>query len=193
MPKRLSSGLYRPGLHENILPDTETLTALSPRRSIHRWITQVLLASALVFAAVPTWAQDDLPHWYSVEDADQARLVYGVPDSDDASLVFICDKGSAVLSAYLTHPPVRAAVGRRLPVRLSSGHRTVDFSGTVTAQEMDDLLHLEGRIPLDTAFETILASQGRLTVSAGGVTALYPLAGAAAAARPLIALCGVAG
>jgi hypothetical protein len=156
------------------------------------WKTYILLAAALVFAAAPTWAQDDRPHWYSVTDPDQARLVYGVPDSDDTSLIFICDKGSAVLTAYLTHPPVRAAVGKSLAVRMSDGRTTVDFSGKVRAQEMDDLLHLQSQVPLDAAFEAILASQGQVTISVAGVTARYPLAGVAAAARPLIALCGTA-
>src|SRR5690606_37125416 len=140
-------------------PETEDMTSDGLASAVFsasttRWGARVLLASALAFTAAPAWAQDGGPHWYGVDNGDQARLVYGVPDSDDTSLTFICDKGSAVVSAYLTHPPVRAAVGERLLARLSDGRATVDFPGTVQAQEMDDLLHLKAEVPLDAPLES---------------------------------------
>jgi hypothetical protein len=152
-----------------------------------------MVALALALAAAPAWAQDDdQPRWYGTDTDDQARLIYGVPDSDDSSLIFICDKGGAVLSAYLTHPPVRAAVGATLPVRLSDGRSAVTFSARVRAQEMDDLLHVGGQLPLDASLEAMLAAKGRLTVTIGGVATTYPLDGVSAAAAPLIAMCGTA-
>ncbi|MCM8730890.1 hypothetical protein ACFO8O_07895 [Hephaestia sp. GCM10023244] len=142
--------------------------------------------------AAPALAQDDQPRWYGVDGAEQSRLVYGVPDSDDTSLVFICDRRAAIVSAYLVHPPVRAATGAKLSVSLSAGRATVTFPARVQAQEMDDLLHLKGQVTLDAPLEAILASTGQLTVSVGGVAARYPLDGVAAAAAPLLALCGTA-
>ncbi|MGV7120823.1 hypothetical protein [Sphingopyxis sp. 550A] len=146
----------------------------------------------LVLAAVPTAAQDERPRWYGVDHGEQTRLVYGVPESDDTSLIFICQKGGPELSVYMTHPPLRAAAGQSLPVRLSNGRAVSAFRATVQTQEMDDLLHLMAQVPLDAPLESILAAEGQLTIDLGGVTARYPLDGVVAAARPLIALCGTA-
>lgn len=168
-------------------PKPGLFSSVSTRRG-----PSAMVAFALALWAAPAWAQDDQPHWYGTHAGDQARLIYGVPDSDDSSLVFICDKGTPALSAYLTHPPVRAAVGATLAVRLTDGRGAVTFPVRVRAQEMDDLLHVGGQVPLDASFEAMLAAKGRLTVGIGGVEAAYPLDGAAAAAAPLIALCGTA-
>ncbi|MBB5708441.1 MULTISPECIES: hypothetical protein [Sphingopyxis] len=146
----------------------------------------------LVLAAVPTEAQDERPRWYGVDHGEQTRLVYGVPESDDTSLIFICHKRGQELSAYMTHPPLRAAAGQSLPVRLSNGRAVAAFRATVQTQEMDDLLHLKAQVPLDAPLESILAAEGQLTIDVGGVAARYPLDGVVAAARPLIALCGTA-
>src|SRR5690606_8593954 len=96
-----SSSMDRPLIQRR--PETEDMTSDGLASAVFsasttRWGARALLASALAFTAAPAWAQDGGPHWYGVDNGDQARLVYGVPDSDDTSLTFICDKGSAVVS-----------------------------------------------------------------------------------------------
>jgi hypothetical protein len=153
--------------------------------------TAILLIPLL--ATLPVLAQDERPRWYGVDHgAQQARLVYGVPDGGMTLLNFICDKHVPEVSAYITHPPVRLAAGTSVPVRLSDGTATLAFSATVAPPEADGLLRLRGQVPLDAAFEAILASDDRMSVSVAGSSARYPLDGVAAAAKPLIALCGTA-
>jgi hypothetical protein len=160
-------------------------TASALRRSA--CVPVILLLAAGPSAVV---AQDDgQPRWYSANHGTQARLIYGVPERGKPPLIFICDRGVAPLSAYLAHPAASAATGTPLSVRLAGGSTTVDFPATVA--EMDPR-RLSGQVMLDPPLETILASSGQLTVSAGGRTLSYPLAGAAAAAAPILALCGSA-
>jgi hypothetical protein len=149
-----------------------------------------LFASALALGATPALTQDNQRHWYGVDHgAQQARLIYGVPDGADTSLIFVCDKGTAALSAYLVHGATRAGAGARLSVSLSNGSSTVEFPATV--QQMDRP-RLAGQVMLDPPLEAILASSGQLSVRAGGSAESYPLKGAALAARAVIALCGSA-
>ena len=148
-----------------------------------------LFAFALAFTAIPALAQDKEPRWYGVDSGSQARLVYGVPDGGGTSLIFVCDKGTAALSAYLAHGATRARAGAPLSVSLSNGSSTVEFPATV--QQMDRP-RLAGQVMLDPPLEAILASSGRLTVRADGSTESYPLKGAAGAARAVVALCGSA-
>lgn len=162
-------------------------------RSPTRRYRRILLASVLALAATPAAAQDGRPRWYGVDHgAQQARLVFGVPDGGMTLLNFICDKGVPEVSAYITHPPVRLAAGTSVPVRLSDGSATLTFPATVQPPEADGLLRLRGQVPLDASFEAILAADDRMSVSVAGSSARYPLDGVAAAARPLIALCGTA-
>lgn len=146
-----------------------------------------LFAFAWAFAATPALAQDKEPHWYGVDSGSQARLVYGAPHGGGTSLIFVCDKGTAALSAYFVHGATGARTDAPLSVRLSNGSSTVEFPATV--QQMDRP-RLAGQVMLDPPLEAILASSGRLAVRAGGSTEYYPLQGAAAAARAVIALCG---
>ncbi|WP_319798871.1 hypothetical protein [Nitrobacter sp.] len=137
---------------------------------------------------MPARAQTNQPHWYGVDTGSQARLIHGVPGGD-GSLIFVCDKGTPALSFYLAHRAAGAAPGTALPVRLSNGRTAVEFRATI--QDLDRP-RLAGQAMLDAPLETILASPGRLSVSAGGVTESYPLDGAAKAAAPILALCGSA-
>lgn len=153
------------------------------------WKRRFALALGLAFLSSYALAQDGGPRWYGVDNGDQTRLVYGVPGSHDTALIFVCDKGTAMLSAYLAHRATRAAAGTNLTVRLGHGGGMVDFPATVRAM---DRPRLAGQVMLDAPLEAILATSGRLSINAGGITESYPLDGAAVAAAPLVALCGSA-
>lgn len=159
-----------------------------------RWRTGPfwLAATALILAQTTgaARAQDDQPIWYNDASADQARLVYGVPDSDYSPIVFICDAGSPDISIYLYLDAVADSGDADIPVRVAAGGAEAVFPARSQAQEMDDQLYLKGTVRLDGGLEGVLASTGELALEVKGATVRYPLAGAAEAAGPLLAACG---
>jgi hypothetical protein len=66
----------------------------------------------------------------------------------------------------------------------------LEIATTAHHQEMDDLLHLEGRVKLGRALRAIRAAPGKLTVTAEGRVTEYPLKGAGKGGAKRFAMCG---
>ena len=154
-------------------------------------VRALLAALALGFAAAsltPAAAGEEMS-WFGYADEDMAALAYGIPDSDYAPLVIRCDKGASRAMFRVEHEAVKAKEGMKLPVSLATGAFKLEISTTAHRQEMDDTLHLEGRVKLAGPLRDMLASAGKLAVTAEGRVTEYPLKGAARAAVKLFAMC----
>jgi len=150
---------------------------------------RALLAALALGLATPAAAEEELS-WFGYGDGAMAALAYGIPDSDYAPLVIRCDKGATDAVFRVEHEAIKARNGAKLPVRLTTGALKLEISTTAHHQEMDDLLHLQGRVKLGRALRAILAAPGKLTVTAEGRVTEYPLKGAVKAAAKLFAMCG---
>lgn len=151
------------------------------------WLAATVLILAQAIGAAR--AQDEEPVWFGNDSDDQARLVYGIPDSDYAPIVFICDKGSPDLSIYLYLEAIADTAGADIPVRMAAGNAEFVFPARAQTQEMDDLVYLKGSSRLNGAFESVFSSTGELTLDVQDASIHYPLAGASEAAGPLLAAC----
>lgn len=158
---------------------------------LHRVLTSA--ACALAVTAGPAVSHDARPQWYGIDNAVQARLVYGVPGGNDTALIFICDKGVPDLSVFVMRPLVAAAPGAHVSAGFGIGSERVTIAGVVQSTGIGDHTRIAGRMAWSPTFDAILASHGELVVTINRVEMHYELAGIETAARPVIALCSTAG
>ena len=116
-----------------------------------------------------------------------ASLIYGTPDTDDAPLSLSCENGSSELSFAYEFEPSNTA--EAIDVILEAGDLRTRIAAQVEYFEETDQYLLLGQTTLDDDLRSLLASSGTLQVIAGGNTDEYPLAGAADAAKDLMATC----
>lgn len=152
----------------------------------------VALALAGLVAASASARADDDRIWLGLDYETGASLVYGVPESDDAPIAFVCE-----------------LPGRDLILDMSLGEAFRPQSGKVdvkiTAPPTSDSLSLTGEVQVsEEVGDTILEVRGRLTpslshmlskgkelvITIGKEKRTFPLTGAAEAMRPLASACG---
>lgn len=151
--------------------------------------------AALVFAGlavVSAVARADDRIWLGLDYETGASLVYGVPESDDAPIAFVCE-----------------LPGRDLILDMSLGEAFRPQSGkadvTITAPPTKDSLALTGEAQVsEEVGDTILEAHGRLTpalsnmlakgkqliIAVGNEKRTFPLDGAKDGMRPLESACG---
>lgn len=146
----------------------------------------ILLLGPGVASAAP--AQEDL-RWFGHADEYGASLIYGLPETSFAPVVFYCDAGSDALIASFEFEPVNAVDGVEVTVLLQAGDIEVPIETTGFRLEMDDLFILEGGTVLDHRLTDLLTSRGTLFVFIEDGAEEYPLDGAREAAAGLIETC----
>jgi hypothetical protein len=154
-----------------------------------RALLAALTLGVALACLTPATAEEEMS-WFGYADETMAAVAYGIPDSDYAPLVIRCDKGATEAVFRVEHEAIKAKNGAKLPVRLTTGALKLEISTTAHHQEMDDSLHLQGRVKLAGPLRDILGSTGKLTLTAEGRDTEYPLKGAAKAATKLFAMCG---
>ena len=149
------------------------------------WMTVV---GALLATAGQSSAEDLV--WFSNQYDSTTTLAYGMPDTDYTPIVFNCEKGDETARLFVTHDAPNAEDGQQFDVTLSSAAGSVQLLATGQFQEIDDLLHLEGQVPLDQKLVRILSSGDTLKISMGADVQEIPLTGAADEVDALVAACG---
>ena len=135
---------------------------------------------------------DDDRIWLGLDYEGGATLVYGVPESDDAPIAFVCEL------------PARDLI---LDMSLGEGFqpRSGKVDLTITAPPTKDSLSLTGEVQVsEEVGDTILEARGKLTpalshmlskgkeliITVGKDKRTFPLAGAKDGMRPLASACG---
>lgn len=136
-----------------------------------------LTATVLAFitaAASPTAARDqDKPRWFGAAYDRTTILAYGIPDSDDVVLNFLCRPGAPAVKVTVQDEASDPKVGKPLRVRMATGGIAIEFSDKgVINQELGGL-ELHGELPLDETLRRILTSDEPLEVTIRGRTQRY--------------------
>lgn len=151
------------------------------------------VAIALVgLAALATVARADDRIWLGLDYDGGATLVYGMPESDDAPIAFVCQRPardlildlslgeafqprSGTVEVTITAPPTRDRLALTGEVRVS--------------EDIGDII-VEARGHLTPALSRMLSRGRELVITVGKERRTFPLAGAKDGMRPLASACG---
>lgn len=130
--------------------------------------------------------------WLGLDYDGGATLVYGMPESDDAPIAFVCELPARELILDVSlgegFQPRSGEVAVTVTAPPAKGSVSLVGSVEVSEEIGDVILEAKGRL---TPALTRLLSKGKtLTIAVAGETRTFPLTGAAEAIRPLSSACG---
>jgi hypothetical protein len=119
-----------------------------------------LLAACAAAACATTYdaAADNVQWFYSTEDGE-AKLVYGVPESDNIAIMLDCRPGSGRVGAY------RGGLGPGEGIVLASGGRSVTLHGESGKDELSDGVYVDAETPSSTGVLQDFRRSGRISVN----------------------------
>ncbi len=143
----------------------------------------VCLVSLTIAASVSGLyaAPADKQKWDFVGGTD-ARLFYGVPESDVVTLSIICEPKRKRINVVSFVLPPKARPGAVLKIKLSNGGARLEYDGKVGRDRAHEISYVEARAGFDRKLFDFLNAGSALTVEVGGARESIPLAGIA---RPL--------
>ncbi|MBN8551947.1 MAG: hypothetical protein J0L52_03505 [Caulobacterales bacterium] len=99
--------------------------------------------------------------WHLVHQGDQARLAYGIADSDQILVMFSCAAGDQQVHVFGQAAPETRSV------RLTSASLTSDIAVVTEMDPLSGVPVIEAEIPLRSAALRGFRENGRLTLTAG--------------------------
>ncbi len=144
------------------------------------------------FAALATIARADDRIWLGLDYETGATLVYGVPESDDAPIVFVCELPARDLILDMSLGEAFRPQSGKVDVTISAPPTkdSLAMTGEVqVSEEVGDII-LEARGQLTPALSNMLAKGKQLIITVGKEKRTFPLDGAKDGMRPLESACG---
>lgn len=144
------------------------------------------LASLLALTA-PALAQQQMT-WHSTPSADGGALVFGVPETDNLAIFFLCTMGS---DDVVVQPMIGTkGLAKDAPARaiLSSGKTKKIFTGKAVANEENGAVNVEANGKMADVL-ALLKTGKTLTIETKGARRAVSLTGAPAAAEDFAAAC----
>jgi hypothetical protein len=139
------------------------------------WL-RTMLAAFLACMAVQAWAQE---REWTFDTADEnAYLVFGVPDSDDAGVSFGCTLQSGEIRIFIPEAGDDLTADQKIKITLTVGDKTFIYDGLTTENEMSATTSAEAVMPATDALFGDLRKTDRFSVKTGKEENTFPLAGA---------------
>lgn len=135
----------------------------------------VLALVAPLALAVPASAQQKMT-WHTQETQDSAALVFGVPETDQATLFFLCKPGSAEIAvqSLIGSKGLEKDVDARIILTAGSTKKT--FHGKGVANEESDAVDVEAQ-GLMADVKALAKAGGTMTIEVKGAKRSVSLAG----------------
>jgi hypothetical protein len=134
-----------------------------------------VLSAFLITAAVPAAAQER--EWI-FDTADQdAYLVFGVPESEDAGISFGCSLQSGAIRVFVPDAGEDLKPDQKIKLIISAGGKDFTYDGLTTANEMSATTSAEATIPAGDPLFTDLRKADRFIVRTGTEENIFPLEG----------------
>ena len=138
--------------------------------------TRFLLAALLVSAALPASAQER--EWIFDTGDEDAYLVFGVPESDDAGVSFGCTLQSGEIRIFVPEAGDDLKPDTKVKLVVTVAGKDFAFDGTTTANEMSATTSAEAEIKANDAIFAELRKADRFTIKTGTEENTFPLQGA---------------
>jgi hypothetical protein len=142
----------------------------------------VVLMGLVALVMAPAQALDKHAWGFIKTGASDARLIYGISESDVVTLIFACDSGSGRIEIVTTVLPPKPRKGRPLRTTLRNGAVTAVYDGKIGYSSSSEEYHFEASVAADPKVVGILKSGPSLTIGTPGRQERVPLKGVA---RPL--------
>ena len=136
-----------------------------------------LSASALMLALIAPAQGVNKEQWGFIQAGDEARLFYGVPESDSVVIVFACEPKKKRIEIVTTVLPAKPRKGQPLKTTLNNGSVTAAHDGKIGSYRED--FHVAAPAPAEPKAVDILKSGTALTVGIPGRQVRVPLRGVA--------------
>lgn len=162
------------------------LSAGSSRALAGRVLAALTLAGTAAFA-LPAAAQQKMT-WHVQQTEDSAALVFGVPDSEEAMLFFVCKPGADTLTAQsqIGSKGLEREAAARLILSAGSVKKTLD--GKAVGHDENTNVDVEAPARLADV-KALLKAGSSLTIEVKGAKQKISLSGAADAATKFEAAC----
>lgn len=134
------------------------------------------LAALLACAAQPGLAQER--EWIFDTAEEDAYLVFGVPETEDAGISFGCALQSGEVHIFIPEAGEDLKPDLKIKLTISVGGRTFAYDAMTAANEMSATTSAEAPIPAADALFTELANADRFAVRVGTEENIFPLEGA---------------
>lgn len=150
-------------------------------------IRSALALATLLALAAPAMAQQKMT-WHTQESDDTAALVFGVPETDEAAIFFLCKKDAPGLT-------VQSLIGSKglekdadTPLVLTAGSTKKSFAGKAVANEESGSVDVEA--PAQMAdLKALAKGGGNLVIEVKGAKRTVALTGIGPALTKLEAAC----
>lgn len=138
------------------------------------WLRYVL-AAFCACAAIPAWAQER--EWIFDTADEDAYLVFGVPESDDAGVSFGCTLQSGEIRIFIPEAGDDLKPDQKIKLTIRVAGKDFVYDGLTTPNEMSATTSAEAAMPANDALFTDLRKTDRFTVKTGAEEDTFPLEG----------------
>lgn len=132
--------------------------------------------SLLLFAAAPAAAQER--EWALDTSADEAFLVFGVPESDDVGISLWCKGNSGEIRIFIPEAGSSLNAGKTAKLQIGVSGKTFDYDAEPSTNEKAATMSAEASTRASDPLFAALRESDRFTVKIGGEESAFPLAGA---------------
>lgn len=139
-------------------------------------LRRYLLAGYLICAAGSAWAQER--EWLFDTGDEDAYLVFGVPETDDAGVSFGCTLQSGDIRLFVPEAGEELKPDQKITVSIVVAGKTFSYGATTTPNEMSGTTSAEAEIPAGDVIFAALRKADRFEVRAGTEDNIFPLEGA---------------
>jgi hypothetical protein len=136
-----------------------------------------LSASALMLALSAPAQGVNKEQWGFIQSGDEARLFYGIPESDSVTIVFACEPKKKSIEIVTTVLPAKPKKGQPLKTTLNSGSMSAAHDGKIGRSSGE--FHFEAPAPAEPKAVDLLKSGTALTIAIPGRQVRVPLRGVA--------------
>ena len=133
------------------------------------------LAAFWVCAALPAWAQER--EWIFDTADEDAYLVFGVPESDDAGVSFGCALQSGEIRIFIPEAGDDLKPDRKIKLTVTVAGKDFAYDGVTTPNELSATTSAEAVIPANDPLFADLRKTDRFSVKTGLEENTFPLEG----------------
>lgn len=132
-----------------------------------------LFAASIFMAQAPAQAQER--QWTLDATAQEAFLVFGVPETDDVGLSFWCKIGTKKMSAYMPAKVAKLHAGETTTMHITANGKTFNLPAKAAMDGVKGKFTVEGQFLSTDKLFTNLETADDVAIAIKGFKASYPL------------------
>jgi hypothetical protein len=135
-----------------------------------------LLSAFLSLVAVPAALAQEREWIFDTAD-DEAYLVFGVPESEDAGISFACTLQSGEIRIFIPEAGEDLKPGQEIRLTITANSKDFVYDALTTPNEMAATTSAEAAIPANDVLFADLRQTDRFKVKTGTEENIFPLEG----------------